>query len=276
MSAQNLAECDGIAVRVQNGAGSSIAWLHGYTMDSTVWSQLWRLMPEWTHVGIDLPGHGASRPIGATERLDDLGRLVSDVIGTYGVQHLVGLSFGGTVALQTAIEDHERLRSLTLGAPALAGGPTDPGSERRYEQLCELYAQFGPGSHMTRLWMASPPAIFQAARSQPNLWRHLEMVINRHQWNELADGSMRTLTACRQTAGDLRDVRANTLVIIGEGDMPAFRYSAAFVGRLVPRCRITLVPRAGHLCLLERPEIAALLIAQHIRATEQLATPPPS
>jgi pimeloyl-ACP methyl ester carboxylesterase len=273
MSAENLHECDGIAVRIQSGAGPSIAWLHGYTMDSTVWSQLWRLMPEWTHVGIDLPGHGASRQIGATEGLDDLGRRVSDIIGTYGVQHLVGLSFGGTVALQTAIEDHERLRSLILGAPALAGGPTDPGSERRYEQLCELYGQFGPGSHMTRLWMASPPPIFLAARSQAELWRHLEIVISRHQWNELADGSMRSLTAYRQTPGDLGDVKANTLVMIGERDMPTFRYSAAFIASLVPRCRAALIPGAGHLCLLERPEIAASLIEQHIRATELSATP---
>jgi pimeloyl-ACP methyl ester carboxylesterase len=217
-------------------------------------------------VGIDLPGHGASRAIGADERLDDIGRLVGDVIGTYGVEHLVGLSFGGTVALQAAIEDHTRLRSLTLGAPGLAGGPTDPGSERRYEQLAALYAQFGPGHHMTRLWMATPPAIFQTARSRTDLWTHLESVINRHQWQELADGAMRSLTVYRQTSDDLQGIRAHALVILGEEDMPAFRYSAALIRSLVPQSRTKVVPGAGHLCLLERPEIAAPLIAQHVRA----------
>jgi pimeloyl-ACP methyl ester carboxylesterase len=270
MTAESMGECSGIALRVRSGPGPSIAWLHGYTMDSTVWSQVWRLMPEWTHVGIDLPGHGASRPIGTNERLNDVGRLVADIIGTYGVQHLVGLSFGGTLALQTAIEDHQMLRSLTLGAPALAGGPTDPAAGMRYEQLSALYGQLGPGYHMTQLWMASPSAIFQAARSHADLWTQLEIVINRHHWQELADGAMRSLTDYQHTPDDLRGIRANTLIILGERDMPAFRYSAAFLRSLVPRCRTKLVPRAGHLCLLERPEIAAPLIAQHVRATERI------
>jgi pimeloyl-ACP methyl ester carboxylesterase len=266
----------GIAVRVCGDAGPPVAWVHGYTMDSSVWRALWRLLPDWTHVGIDLPGHGHSRPLAPDERLDQLGRQIADVCAAYGARHLVGLSFGGTVALQAAIEAPGRLRSLALGAPAVAGAPTDPGSEVRYSQLGELYARFGAGSHMTQLWMSSPPGIFRSARAHAGLWAELRAVIDRHGWRELADGAMRSLSAHVQRDADLRRIEASTLVVLGEDDMPAFRYSAALVARTVQGCRAMLVPDTGHLCLLERPEAVAPLIDRHLRAAEAEVVRPPS
>jgi pimeloyl-ACP methyl ester carboxylesterase len=266
----------GIAVLVRRGAGPPVAWVHGYTMDSSVWRALWRLLPDWTHVGIDLPGHGRSRPLTPDERLDQLGRQTANVCAAYGARHLVGLSFGGTVALQAAIEAPGGLHSLVLGAPAVAGAPTDPGSEVRYSQLGELYAQFGPGPHMTRLWMSSPPEIFPAAQAHAGLRAELRAIIDRHTWRELASGAMRSLSAHTQRDVDLRRVEASTLVVLGADDMPAFKYSAALIARTIPACRAMLIPATGHLCLLERPETVAPLIDRHLHAAETEAVRPPS
>lgn len=265
-----------IAVLVRLGTGPPVAWVHGYTMDSSVWEPLWRLLPDWTHVGIDLPGHGQSRPLASHERLDHLGRQVADVCAAHGARHLVGLSFGGTVALQAAIEAREQLRSLVLGAPAVAGAPSDPGAEIRYSQLGELYAQFGPGPHMTRLWMSSPPKIFPAAPAHAGLRAELQAIIDRHAWQELASGAMRSLSAHAQQDADLRSVEASTLVVLGADDMPAFKYSAALIARTVPTCRALLISGTGHLCLLEQPETVAPLIDQHLHAAETEAVRPPS
>jgi len=266
----------GIAVQVRRGAGPPVAWVHGYTMDASVWEALWRLLPGWTHVGIDLPSHGQSRPLAPHERLDQLGRQIADVCAAYDARHLVGLSFGSTVALQTAIEAPELLRSLILGAPAVAGAPTDPGSEIRYSQLGELYAQFGPGPHMTCLWMSSPPEIFPAAQAHARLRAELRTIIDRHTWRELASGAMRSLSAHAQQDADLRRIEASTLVLIGAEDLPAFKYSAALIARTVPACRAMLIPDTGHLCLLERPETVAPLIDRHLQAAEIEVVRPPS
>jgi pimeloyl-ACP methyl ester carboxylesterase len=266
-----------IAVHVQGGPGPAVAWVHGYTMNTRVWRSLWHLLPDWTHVGIDLPGHGHSRPLSPDERLDHLGRQVADVCEVYGVRHLIGLSFGGTVALQAAIEAPRHLQSLVLGAPALVGAPTDPASEVRYSQLGELYAQFGPGPHMTRLWMSSPPAIFRSAETNGDLWTELQTVIDQHGWRELGNGAMRSLSAHVQRDTDLRRIQANTLVVLGADDMPAFKYSAALIAHNVPVCRVMMIPEAGHLCLLERPEVVAPLIDWHLHAAGvQVVSPPPN
>jgi pimeloyl-ACP methyl ester carboxylesterase len=267
---------DGIVVRCHGSAGPPVVWLHGYTMESRVWADLWRRLPGWTHVGIDLPGHGGSRPLAADERFPGLGRQVARVARDRGARHLVGLSFGSTVAVQAAIEAPEVWRSLVLGAPAVAGAPTDPGSAVRYGQLRTLYAEYGPGAHMTALWMASPPDIFRGAAGHPELWEALRTVIDRHPWRELADGAMASLTAHSQGTAELARIGARTLVLLGADDMPAFRYSAGVVTRSVPGSRAVEVPGAGHLCLLERPDLVAPVIDRHLRTAEAAVSPPSS
>ena len=59
---------EGLSARVQPGSGPKVIWLHGYTLNSSVWLPLWRRLPGWTHIGIDLPGHGASMLTDGTDR----------------------------------------------------------------------------------------------------------------------------------------------------------------------------------------------------------------
>src|SRR5690606_18470297 len=152
------------------------------------------------------------------------------------------------------IEDPGRLLSLVLGAPAVAGAPADPSSESRFLELRALHARRGAGPHMTRLWMSSPPQIFDRARGDQALWAQLESVIEAHGWQELASGAMRSLSSHVQQDADLRDVQAATLIALGANDMPAFKYYAARIAGTVPGCRAVLLHDAGHLGLLERPE----------------------
>jgi pimeloyl-ACP methyl ester carboxylesterase len=260
----------GLALRRHGPAGPAVLWVHGYTMDSSVWEPLWSLLPGWHHLGVDLPGHGRSRPPAPGERMSALGAQVAGLCLRYGVRHLIGMSFGSTVALQAAIAAPHRLASLVLAAPAVAGAPTDPAAEVRYGQLAELYARYGPGPHLTRLWMSAPPDIFRGAQAHPELWERLRALIDRHTWRELGNGALRSLTDHAQTPAELARITAGTLVLLGAADMPAFRCSAALVGRWVPRCRVLEVAEAGHLCLLERPEVAAPALDGHLAAAEAL------
>ena len=68
----------GLAARVQ-GEGTKVLWLHGYTLDSSSWREMWRRLPGFCHVGLDLPGHGGSAPVGPHDNLHVLARRVADV-----------------------------------------------------------------------------------------------------------------------------------------------------------------------------------------------------
>lgn len=261
-----LAAGDGMVARVRPGEEGTVLWLHGYTMDSTIWEELWSLLPGWRHLGLDLPGHGLSQPLPPGRGLPELARRIGGFARAQGARHLVGLSFGGMVALQAAIEHPDAFDTLTLGAPALGGGPQDRGAQARNIALGELHRARGAGPWLAELWTRLPSPIFDGAARHPALWPRLRGIVGRHGWQELAGGGMQALALHAQPPAALARIAADTLVLIGEEDSEAFRRSAELIRRAVPRCRRMHLPRTGHLTLLERAgEVRGLLEAQFRR-----------
>jgi 3-oxoadipate enol-lactonase len=254
-----------LAVRRAGASGDGVLWIHGYTLDSGVWDELWSALAGRRHVGVDLPGHGASRPLRRGEDLASLADEVHELAVGSGVRHLVALSFGTTLAVELAIRHPRAFATVTLGAPALAGAPTDPAAARKYEELVRLYRARGPGPHMTALWTQPPPEIFAYARRDPARWARLAATIDAHRWSELSDGAMLALTmGASHTPAALTRVGARTLVVIGEHELPIHRRCADIIASYVPAAEVAIVPGAGHLCLLEAPERAAALIDAHL------------
>lgn len=261
----------GIVARVTPPPGERVLWIHGYTLDSSTWRSLWQRLPGWQHIGIDLPGHGASAPLVAGMTLSDLGRMIGELALENDVRHVVGLSFGGMIALQVAIEFPEAFASLTLGAPGLAGGPEDPAARLRYPELIRLYRERGAGPWMTDLWMQWPPDLFKGAANHPALWQELVEVVNRHSWLEMRTLSMQQLRTQPQTEAALRRIQAATMVLVGEEEMPAFKHAARLIQRSIPTCRLAHLPATGHLCMLESVDMASPLIELHLRAHRKQA-----
>jgi len=67
------------------------------------------------------------------------------------------------------------------------------------------------------------------------------------------------------TDADLARITARTLVVTGTEDMPVFCGDAERLRRTVPRVRLLLLPEAGHLVLIERPDEVAGALAAHLR-----------
>ena len=263
---QSLRFGEGIAARVQPGAGEKVLWIHGYTMDSSTWAGLWHLLRGWHHIGVDLPGHGASRPLEPDEDLPTLADRLAKLALAHDVRHVVALSFGTIVALQMAIQRPGAFASLILGAPALAGGLQDRDIEARYRELARLYFQRGPGPHLRTLWMRSPPNIFKGAQARPLLWKQLSDVIDRHAWAELGNGGMYALISRPQTEADLRGIRSATLILQGEDELHVFKYLAQLLSQGLRACDVVCVPKTGHLCLLEDPHATHEPIHAHLEA----------
>jgi len=260
---------DGFAARVAPGIGDGVLWIHGYTLDSSSWIPLWNLMPGWCHIGIDLPGHGSSLPLGASDTLPSLARRIAALAFRHNVRHCIALSFGTLVATQLAIEYPDSFRTLVLGAPALGGGPQDEDVGTRYNELAAMYRQRGFDPELRARWMTSPPDIFKGAESRPELWAALWRLVGRHAWWELGDGSFSRLANHPQTNQQLQRIRAAILVLVGERELPAFKRCAELIRRAVPSATRVYLPEVGHLCMLENPEECARLISQYILAASE-------
>ncbi len=257
---------DDLAV-TEVGDGPGVLWLHGYTMRSAVWEPLWREMPGWRHVGLDLPWHGSSRPARPTEDLSSLADTVVAHAVAASVSHLVALSFGTVLAAEMAVRHPEALDSWVLAAPALAGMPHEPAVAQRYLDLARLYAERGPGLHMTQLWMSHPPAIFAGVNERPAVHARVQAIVDRHEWAELQDGSMRRLVSRTLAPRELAAVCAPIALIVGEWDLLTHRACARSIAEANPAAVVRVMPGCGHLPLLEEPELAAALVAEHLRSS---------
>ncbi len=260
----------GFAGRVLEGPGENILWIHGYTLDSTSWLPLWSRLADFSHLGIDLPGHGASMPIAKDASLPSVARQLSEIANEHRARHVVALSFGTILALQLVLDFPLQFESLVLGAPALGGGPRDPEVEVCYDELRMIYQLTGFSPKLCQRWMKSPPRIFPSPDRNSELWRDLYSVVSAHSWWELGDDTFFSLSWHSQTEQALKAIKASVMVLVGEDEMPAFKRSGEIIRRSVPKCRRLYLNGTGHLCLLEDPAFAATQIRHHILANPTL------
>lgn len=244
----------------QVGHGPAVVWLHGYTMDSSLWTELWGLLPGYRHIGVDLLGHGASPGYELGTSLADLTSGVVEVLRESRAHALVALSMGTIVAFDTIIGGHYPLARLVVAAPALSGMMPAPGTAQRYRELLALRMIGGSGDDLAALWMRSPPDIFAGTERHPDLRGRVRSVISRHAWCELDQGGPTALFESYQRVEDLPGSAERMLVIGGDDDMPTFSALGRKIATCVPGTEAVTLPKAGHLCLLEVPRPAASAI----------------
>ncbi len=258
---------DGLAGRIQPGDGSKVLWIHGYTLDSSSWTEMWRRLPGWHHIGLDLPGHGASAPIGPGDDLRALGRKVADLCLEQDIRHIVALSFGTVTATQVLIEEPDHLWSVVLGAPTLAGGPSDPEVGATYTRLHQLYRRSSSARELAATWMSC--IAWEGIDRQPALREQLGRLVENHRWAELKDWLILRLLQPAQREEDLRGIRTPLLILIGDRDLPAFHECAAILQRTVVRCERVTLSDTHHLCMLESPAPSAGPIEKHLRSHDR-------
>lgn len=105
------------------GSGTSVVCLHSSASSSGQWRALTeRLADRFRVIAVDLYGSGktAAWPQDQPMYLDDELALLRPVLRAAGDRfHLIGHSFGGAVALKTALTDPDRLLSLVVYEPVL-------------------------------------------------------------------------------------------------------------------------------------------------------------
>jgi pimeloyl-ACP methyl ester carboxylesterase len=257
---------DGLVAREVPGPGDKVLWVHGYTLDSSIWEPLWAGLPHWHHLGVDLPGHGLSGPPRPGEPLAGMALRIGQSAIAQGVRHIVGLSLGARVVLHVACAFPKAFASLTLGSPSLGGGPQDPHIPVRFRELTSLYRERGRGPWLADLWVQSPPDIFKGAASRPELWADLRRVIDRHGWSEFDCETPFVDSDEVQNSALLGQISARTLLFVGEEDMPAFLRCASIIHRSIPSCKRTYLPKVGHLAMLEALPRTRELISDHLLA----------
>jgi pimeloyl-ACP methyl ester carboxylesterase len=247
-------EVDGAALAAEHepaGEGAPVVFLHAGIADRSMWDGVVDHLAGRPWVRYDLRGFGESTlPDGPYQPHGD----VIGVLDALGIERAVvcGVSFGGAVAIDTAIAAPERVAALI----AVATGPF--GRERDAALVAEMEAadQAADDGDLERalelelrIWVDGPQ---RAPDELDAALRERARAMNRAAWNAGMGGEPEVLEPL--AVARLGEITAPTLVIDGELDQAATHAGCRQVADEVPNARLVVMPGVAHLPPLEQPE----------------------
>jgi 3-oxoadipate enol-lactonase len=174
--------------------------------------------------------------------------LEDDLADTFGGEQaaLVGASYGGLVSLDFAARHPELVSALVLlDAPLPDHDWSDPDFLAYAEEEERLF-EAGDMDAVTELNLSYwAPGV--ADRLRPMTRRSVEFDVPEVE------------------AVDLAAVRMPVLVVVGEHDKPDFRAISKRLARELPDARLEVIPGAGHLPSVERPEETAASVRRFLK-----------
>ena len=236
------------------GTGLPIVFIHGINMSLDVWSDVVAELGATRRVvTFDLRGHGSSVKNGpfTVEGYADDTLAVLDALGIERA-HLVGTSFGGSVATVVARRAPARVATVASLGGALSTGELDLEGAIAAIRAVGVRAFFSGFLPQGSFAPGTPQAILERALDAASDGRDVETVIE-----------ITTTALSTDTTDEALSVDVPALVITGEVDMTC----PVEAGRAVADAlgtELVVLPGRGHVISMETPGEVAALIEQHV------------
>jgi pimeloyl-ACP methyl ester carboxylesterase len=245
------------------GRGPALVLLHGFASDSRLWRpQLDALSSEFDVIAWDAPGAGGTPdppgPFAFDDWVDALARFL-DVLDV-SQAHVLGLSWGGTLAQVFHHRHRDRVRSLVL-ADTYAGWTGSLGAnvaEQRLERALED-SELPPAEFVTRYL----PGMFGTSAPPEALALLSAVLRGRH---PLGFRLMATAMAHADTRNLLSYIDVPTLLLWGDQDARSPLAVGRALAAATPGAELALVAGAGHVSNLDRPTAFNAAAAAFLRA----------
>ncbi|MHA6800240.1 alpha/beta fold hydrolase [Bounagaea algeriensis] len=246
---------------------TDVVLLHGVGLDHTMWERVRQILaPHCRTSTPDLLGHGQAPDAQPGTTLTDLAAPLHQVVPVSGRVHLVGFSLGALVATQFALEQPERVASLTLvsGVAGRSAGERDAVRNRLAAARQDLPATFEAA---LQRWF-SPT--WQAA--EPELVRRVRAVLQTNRPTSYLACYAVFAEADAALWPRLPHLAPRLVALTGSDDPGSTPEMSAAIAQRVPRGQWTAVPGARHLLPLERPGAVADAVLANVE-NRQLVHP---
>lgn len=242
------------------GQGDPVVLIHGLGGSRNDWELQWpALTPHFRVIAPDLRGHGLSpRPEGPYR----IGLFAADVAMLLRridarPAHVVGLSLGGAVAQQLALDSPELVRRLVLVNTAASFMSQD--WRRRLMGVRRFAATYLSGMDKV------------AADVAERLFPLLEQAALRHEATaRLALNDPRAyrdslIAIARFNAAELLpSIACPTLVVSGDTDYAVPLNAKKYLAEQIPNSRLVVIPDSGHATPMDQPEAFNAIIAEFL------------
>lgn len=253
----------------EQGTGPAVLLWHSYLHHGGMWRAVVEgLRDRYRVINVDAPGHGRSSAVRRPYDLDDCAAAAEKVLDARGVDRaaVVGLSWGGMVALQLAARRSRRVSSIVVMDASC-----------RREPLIKRAEYFAMGAVVARIGVPTPllgriePLYFsdhslrhrRAELVEP--WRSYVLRMDRA---SILRG-LECIMGRRDLTPELRHVDVPALVLVGAEDRAQPPFESERIASAIPGARLAVIPGAGHLSALERPDETLTLVRDHLARTDR-------
>ena len=229
---------------LRGGSGDVLLYLHGAGGAGMVLPFMEALAEKYDVIVPEHPGFGSSDEPAWLDNIHDVAYFYLDLLEALDLDdvHLVGMSLGGWIALEIAVRNTGRIKTLTLAGPA---------------------GIHVPGLTTGDIFTWSPEETFRQGFRDPAI---AEQAIGRLPPEAEADDTyLKNRATMARLAWEprlhdphlrkwLHRITVPTKIVWAEDDRILPVGYADELGRLIPRSQVMVIPDCGHLLHIEKPE----------------------
>ncbi len=251
------------------GRGTPLLLIMGLGYPSQAWYRTRPVLAEqYRTVALDNRGVGQSEMPAGPYPIPLMASDAAAVLDAAGVEsaHVFGISMGGMIAQEFALQYPRRVRSLILGCTA-AGGPRAVRAEQEATQM--LMAR----GNMTReeAARAAQPFIYH-----PNTPRELieeDMEVRRPWFPHPAayTAQLQGILAW-EAYSRLSQISAPTLVIHGESDRLVPAGNGKLIAEAIPGAKLVMLAGASHIFTTDQPQAAHSAVLEFLAGRQAAAS----
>ena len=247
----------------EQGRGAPVLLIMGLSYPSCMWHRTRPVLATHYHtITFDNRGVGRSdAPSGPYP----IGLMASDaaaVLDAAGIEsaHLFGVSMGGMIAQEFALQYPKRVRSLILGCTS-AGGPTAVRAEPEAAQILMTRDKMSPEQAAEAL----VPFIYDSATPLEKIEEDLAI---RRPWFQRPEAYAAQLQGILawEAYSRLSGIAAPMFVIHGETDRLVPPGNGKLIAERIPGTKLVMIPHASHLFLTDQTEAAHRAILEFLNA----------
>jgi len=232
------------------GEGLPVIFLHGAGAGAVTWYPSIGAVSKSYHViAPDIVGYGESDKPDAPYDRAYFSKWLNEFLSALNISkaHVVGLSQGGAIALQFALDNPDMIDKLVL---VDAGGL---GARLPFASfLGMLWLNIFPSSLANRFY--SRFILFNPDSRDPNHGQYsVEVIKKTGGKNAFQQGRGAAVSTISENL--LRQIKKDTLIIWGENDQLFAIEHGEAAAKAMPNARLCRIPCAGHLPLMDQPEI---------------------
>lgn len=270
-----VATSDGLHLHAEiTGKGAPILFVHEFGGDQRSWEPQVRFFSErYQCITFNARGYPPSSvpedpaKYSQARAVDD----IVDVMNHIGIErsHIIGLSMGGFAALHFGLQHPDRAVSLVAAS-------TGFGAEKKYDayfkqvshEIADLYEKYG-AEEFSHIYAQSAPRIPFLVKD-PHGWEEFRRVLG----DRSALGAaltMRGVQAARPSIYEFEDglksMNLPTLIIAGDEDDNCLQ-PGLFLKSAIPASGLMIIPKTGHTCNLEEPDLFNQIVSEFLTAVE--------